>query len=127
MFDHISVGVRDLECSRRFYDAALHPLSVSCLSAGADGLGYGRERAQFWLLPAAHPVQPDPQSGLHICFAAPNEERVDAFHAAACASGGNDNGVPGLRREYGAGYYAAFVLDPNGYRLEAYCDLDAAS
>ena len=127
MLDHISIGVRDLARSRRFYDAALNPLHVSCLSSAADGLGYGGDRAQFWLIPVAHPVPRDPQSGLHICFAATNRESVDAFHAAACASGGNDNGAPGLRREYGAGYYAAFVLDPDGYRVEAYCDLDAAS
>ena len=63
----------------------------------------------------------DPESGLHFCFAAPTRQSVDAFHAAALAMGGRDNGKPGLRQDYGANYYAAFAVDPDGYRLEAYC------
>jgi catechol 2,3-dioxygenase-like lactoylglutathione lyase family enzyme len=125
MLDHISIGVRDLTRSRRFYDAALKPLNATCLSSGKDALGYGRERAQFWLLPAAHPVLPHAESGLHFCFSAPSRESVDAFYAAARGAVGDDNGAPGLRREYGPGYYAAFVIDPDGYRLEAYCEVAA--
>lgn len=61
------------------------------------------------------------RSNLHFCFTAPTRASVDAFHAAALAAGGSDNGAPGLREAYGPGYYAAFVVDPDGYRLEAYC------
>lgn len=121
MLDHISLGVSDIAAARTFYDAALAPLGCNCLSAGADSLGYGREAAQFWLLASDHPVPADARSGLHFCFSAPSREAVDAFHAAAIAAGGRDNGAPGLRLNYGAGYYAAFVTDPDGYRLEAYC------
>jgi len=69
------------------------------------------------------PVPADPGSGLHLCFAAPGPEGVDGFHAAALAAGGADNGAPGRRPDYGPGYYAAFVLDPDGYRIEAHCDI----
>ncbi len=62
-------------------------------------------------------------SGLHVCFAAPTRKSVDAFHKSALASGGSDNGKPGLRADYGENYYAAFVIDPDGYRIEAYCSL----
>jgi catechol 2,3-dioxygenase-like lactoylglutathione lyase family enzyme len=63
----------------------------------------------------------DDESGLHLCFSAPTRRSVDAFHAAALAAGGRDNGAPGVRADYGANYYAAFVVDPDGYRIEAYC------
>ena len=63
----------------------------------------------------------DPASGLHLCFDAPSRAAVDAFHAAALAHGGSDNGKPGVREDYDANYYAAFAIDPEGYRLEAYC------
>jgi catechol 2,3-dioxygenase-like lactoylglutathione lyase family enzyme len=121
MLDHISIGVRDLERSRRFYDAALSALGYSCRSPGEASLGYGRDREDFWVLVAEHPVPADNGSGLHLCFKAEGRSAVDAFHAAALKSGGKDNGKPGLRADYGPGYYAAFVVDPDGYRLEAYC------
>ena len=76
---------------------------------------------QFWISRAERPIAPDPASGLHFCFAAPNRESVNAFHAAALKSGGRDNGRPGVRKDYGDNYYAAFVIDPDGYRIEAYC------
>jgi catechol 2,3-dioxygenase-like lactoylglutathione lyase family enzyme len=66
------------------------------------------------------PVPPDTKSGLHFCFAAPSRESVGAFHRAALAAGGRDNGKPGLREDYGPNYFAAFVVDPDGYRIEAY-------
>src|SRR5690242_2494139 len=121
MIDHVSIGVRDVAAARRFYDAALAPLGYSCLSSGAESLGYGREAAGFWVSKTDRPVPADAGSGLHICFLAPTRRDVDAFHAAALRSGGRDNGKPGLRSEYGANYYAAFVIDPEGYRVEAYC------
>ena len=66
-------------------------------------------------------MPPEPRSGLHFCFTAPTRKSVDAFHQAAIRHGGSDNGKPGLRADYGANYYAAFVVDPDGYRIEAYC------
>ncbi len=121
MIDHVSIGVRDLATTKRFYDAVLQSLGYQCLSEGAGSLGYGREKIAFWISPAEHPVPADEKSGLHFCFTAPTRRSVDAFHAAALRAGGRDNGKPGVRADYGAGYYAAFVIDPDGYRIEAHC------
>jgi len=121
MFDHVSIGVRDTAQSKKFYDAALKPLGYACLSESEGSLGYGRNDVALWISTAAHLVHPDMQSGLHFCLTAPSAQSVDAFHAAAVATGGRDNGKPGLRADYGPGYYAAFVIDPDGYRLEAHC------
>ena len=121
MIDHVSIGVRDIGRTKRFYDATLAPLGYRCLSEGAGSLGYGRDAVMFWISAAQRPVQPDEQSGLHFCFAAPTRGGVAAFHAAAVTAGGRDNGEPGLRADYGENYYAAFVVDPDGYRIEAYC------
>ena len=125
MIDHVSIGVRDIARTKRFYDAALKPLGYACLSEGADSLGYGREAVAFWISTAERPVAPDEKSGLHFCFGAPTRRSVDAFHAAALGAGGRDNGKPGLRADYGADYYAGFVVDPDGYRIEAYCSRNA--
>jgi catechol 2,3-dioxygenase-like lactoylglutathione lyase family enzyme len=121
MLDHISIGVRDIKRTRRFYDAILKPLGYTCLSEGDTSLGYGRDAVALWITVAPRPVPPDEGSGLHICFAAPARKSVDEFHAAALAGGGRDKGKAGLREDYGANYYAAFAIDPDGYRLEAYC------
>jgi catechol 2,3-dioxygenase-like lactoylglutathione lyase family enzyme len=120
MIDHLSLGVRDLAASRRFYDAALAPLGYRCLSEDAASLGYGRQSPALWLLRTDHPVAADPRSGLHVCLKAGDRAGVDAFHAAALAHGGRDHGAPGLRADYGPDYYAAFVIDPDGYRVEAH-------
>lgn len=125
MINHVSIGVRDTVTAKRFYDAALKPLGYECLSEGEDSLGYGREAVAFWIGAAERPVPPDEGSGLHFCFTAPTRRSVDAFHAAALTAGGRDNGKPGLRPDYGGDYYAAFVIDPDGYRLEAYCGQSA--
>lgn len=121
MLDHISLGVRDATVSKRFYDAVLQPLGYSCLSQSPGSLGYGADAVALWVNESARPVPADTESGLHFCFAAPTRKSVDAFHAAALREGGGDNGPPGLRAAYGDNYYAAFVIDPDGYRLEAYC------
>jgi catechol 2,3-dioxygenase-like lactoylglutathione lyase family enzyme len=121
MLDHISIGVRDIKRARGFYDAALAPLGYTCVSDYGTMLGYGAKQAALWVGEAKTPVPPDPESGLHFCFTAPTRVAVDAFHAAALKAGGRDNGKPGLRADYGPNYYAAFVVDPDGYRLEAYC------
>lgn len=120
MINHISIGVRDLATAKAFYDAALQPLGYRCLSENADGLGYGADMAEFFVSKVERPVPADRDSGLHLCFDAPTRDSVDAFHSAALRTGGSDNGQPGLRAEYGADYYAAFVIDPDGYRIEAY-------
>ena len=121
MFDHVSIGVRDAAVSKPFYDAALKPLGYSCLSQSSGSLGYGAQAVALWVNDAAQPVAADKNSGLHFCFAAPTRQSVDAFHAGALRTCGSDNGAPGLRADYGENYYAAFVVDPDGYRLEAYC------
>ena len=121
MFNHVSLGVRDLARSKRFYDAALAPLGYRCLSDSPTSLGYGRDGVALWISPTDRPVPADTASGLHFCFDAPDRASVAAFHAAAIAQGGHDNGPPGLRPDYDASYYAAFAIDPDGYRLEAYC------
>ncbi len=121
MLDHVSIGVHDLARAKRFYDASLAPLGYKLLSEGDEWLGYGDAAPVFWMSVAAQPVPANPKSGLHFCFTAPTRKSVDAFHAAALAAGGQDNGKPGLRADYGPDYYAAFAIDPDGYRLEAYC------
>jgi catechol 2,3-dioxygenase-like lactoylglutathione lyase family enzyme len=122
MIDHVSIGVRDIAKAKAFYDAALKPMGYTCLATFDGTLGYGRERAAFWISTSESPVPPDPRSGLHFCFTAPTRASVDEFHRAAVDHGGHDNGKPSLRADYGENYYAAFVIDPEGYRIEAYCD-----
>ena len=124
MFDHISFGVRDVAGAKRFYDAALAPLGYRCISDSAETLGYGKKAAALWIGAAERPVKADDKSNLHFCFTAPTRESVDKFHAAALKAGGKDNGKPGIRKDYASNYYAAFVIDPDGYRLEAYCALE---
>ena len=86
----------------------------------AYGVAYGADAPRFWVARSEQPPSRQPGSGLHICFDAPSRAAVDAFHAAALAAGGEDNGKPGLRPEYHATYYAAFAIDPDGWRVEAY-------
>jgi catechol 2,3-dioxygenase-like lactoylglutathione lyase family enzyme len=113
--DHVSIRVRDLEASRRFYEAALAPLGFGVVSASEGGTAFGLEGADdFWILEGA-----EPSKGVHVAFAAPDRAAVDAFYRAALEAGGRDNGSPGLRPEYHAGYYGAFVLDPDGNNVEA--------
>lgn len=122
MFDHISIGVRDIPRSKRFYDAALKPLGYECKFSDAVTLGYGNaDGIAFWVGASDHPVPPHDKSNLHFCFAAPTRNSVDRFHAAAMKEGGRDNGAPGPR-DYSPNYYAAFVVDPDGYRLEVHCE-----
>jgi catechol 2,3-dioxygenase-like lactoylglutathione lyase family enzyme len=117
--DHIAIRVRDLAASRRFYEAALAPLGFGLLHSDERQVGFGirgpeQSADDFWILSGDAP-----HTGLHVAFAAPNRLAVDAFHTAALASGGRDNGAPGLRPEYHAGYYAAFVFDPDANNVEA--------
>lgn len=121
MFDHVSIGVSDIPRAKKFYDAALAPLGYKRLSDGDTSLGYGAKGVGLWIGAAKRPVKADMESGLHFCFVAPDRKSVDAFHAAALKAGGKDNGKPGIRADYSPTYYAAFVIDPEGYRIEAYC------
>ena len=121
MINHVSIGVSEIGRAKSFYDAALKPLGYSCLSAGDTSLGYGKDTVGLWISLTKSPVKADRASGLHFCFDGPTRKSIDAFHNAALASGGRDNGKPGLRADYGEEYYAAFVIDPDGYRIEAYC------
>ncbi|PLP58562.1 glyoxalase/bleomycin resistance/extradiol dioxygenase family protein [Mesorhizobium loti] len=125
MLDHVSIGVADQPRSKTFYDAVMVPLGYSCLSEAPGSLGYGRDQVALWVLEVERPVPADMASGLHFCFAAPSRDAVRAFHAAALAHGGSDNGKAGLRADYGDHYFAAFAIDPDGYRIEAYCGSDS--
>jgi catechol 2,3-dioxygenase-like lactoylglutathione lyase family enzyme len=125
MLNHVSIGVRDIARTKRFYDAALKPMGYKALSASDSSLGYGKDNVVLWISATPKPVPADTASGLHFCFDAPTRKSVAAFHAAALGAGGKDNGTPGLRADYGPNYYAAFVVDPDGYRIEAYCGAEA--
>ena len=125
MLNHVSVGVRDVNRSRRFYDAALRPLGLVRIVDFGEGRGsdYGADPAQFgveFTITRKGEVK-TPIPGAHLCFRAPDRAAVDAFHVAALAAGGQDDGVPGLRPNYHPHYYGAFVLDPDGHRIEAVC------
>ena len=121
MISHVSIGVRDLVKAGRFYDTALAALGYKRLYDSTDALGYGEKSPELWVMKVERPVKPDEASGLHLCFDAADRVGVDAFHKAGIKVGGRDNGKPGVRKDYGDNYYAAFVIDPEGYRLEAYC------
>ena len=120
MISHVSIGVADFERSKRFYDAALGALGYRRVFEGEGYMAYGADAPEFWVAEIAHVLGSQAGSGLHVCFDAPSRAAVDAFHAAAIAHGGADNGKPGLRPEYHANYYAAFAVDPDGWRIEAY-------
>lgn len=128
MLDHVSLGVKDLERSRRFYDAVLRPLglvrTVDFQGRGSDyGAIAGQLGVEFTITVEASVV---PGRGMHLCFRAPNREAVRAFHAAALASGGRDDGGPEVRTQYHPDYFAAFILDPDGHRIEAVCHAPVA-
>ena len=116
---HISIGVRDLEAAMRFYDAVLVPIGWVRLWTDPKGLGYGPPGGGEKLNVFTHADANPPGPGFHLCFNAPSDGAVAAFHAAALANGGQDNGAPGLRAHYGPDYYACFVIAPEGWKLEA--------
>ena len=119
MIDHISVGVADLERAARFYEATLASLGLSQLVRRPATVGFGKTYPEFWINLRAGMKQVEPESGTHICLRAKSSADVDAFHAAALSAGGRSDGVPGLRPHDRVKYYAAFVLDPDGNRIEA--------
>jgi catechol 2,3-dioxygenase-like lactoylglutathione lyase family enzyme len=120
MIDHISLAVRDLKSSEAFYNALLKTIGMTKLREWPDAaIGFGKKYPEFWInsRPAMDKVADD--SGVHICLRAPDTASVDAFYAAALAAGGTSDGAPGLRSKYHTNYYAAFIRDPDGNRVEA--------
>lgn len=125
MIDHIGFAVSDIERSRAFYTRTFAPLGLSELmavtpeqsEAGGTAYGFGKDNNPFFWIGDNEKVG----EGTHIALTAATRGEVDAFHIAALAAGGRDNGRPGLRAQYGANYYAAFVLDPDGANIEAVC------
>ncbi len=123
MIDHAGISVSNFDEAKRFYDFALAPLGASLLfmvppehTGGEKVGGYGRDRPTFWLNEGGPQVPP-----CHFAFSASSRAQVEAFHAAALAAGGKDNGSPGLRPHYHEHYYGAFVLDLDGNNIEAVC------
>jgi catechol 2,3-dioxygenase-like lactoylglutathione lyase family enzyme len=118
VIDHVSIGVSDLPRSIEFYALALAPLGFERLGPWAEDarqMSFGPPELDDFGISLEYPVG----APVHVCFAADSQDQVDAFHAAALAAGGRDNGAPGPRPEYSAGYYGAFVLDPDGHNIEA--------
>jgi catechol 2,3-dioxygenase-like lactoylglutathione lyase family enzyme len=124
MIDHLGISVSDLDRAKRFYAKALAPLDIQLLheitpeqSGSGAYLAFGEgENPYFWLGMSA-----DPGGPAHVAFEAKSRDVVDQFYKAALAAGGKDNGAPGLRPQYHANYYGAFVLDPDGNNIEAVC------
>ena len=120
MIDHTSIAVRDLKKGEAFYTALLAPLGMAKLREWPDAaIGFGKKYPEFWINRRAAMDRIADDSGAHICLRAPSAEAVDAFHAAALAAGGTSDGGPGVRPEYHQTYYAAFIRDPDGNRIEA--------
>ena len=119
MIDHVSVAVRDLQASTRFYEAVLSALGFSRLETRPATVGFGKSYPEFWINWRAAMPPVASGSGAHVCLRAKTPAEVDAFHAAALAAGGASDGAPGLRPHERVRYYAAFILDPDGNRIEA--------
>ena len=126
MIDHVSLAVRDLDRAARFYDAVLGALGLARLETRPDTVGFGKRYPEFWLNRRAALTPTAPDSGAHVCLRARSTEAVDAFHAAALAAGGTCDGAPGPRPQHGEGYYAAFIRDGDGNRIEAVTFLNNA-
>jgi catechol 2,3-dioxygenase-like lactoylglutathione lyase family enzyme len=119
MIDHVSIGVRDLARAAALYEAALGAIGYRKLDVRPQTVGFGKRYSEFWL--NQRPAMPTvaAESGAHICLRAASTQAVDAFHAAAIAAGATSDGAPGVRSQYGDDYYAAFIRDPDGNRIEA--------
>jgi len=112
--DHLAIPVRDMAASTQFYEAALAPFGIEMTEVeGAVGFHLGS--VDFFV------TEGEPAAPMHIAFAAPDRATVEAFHAAALAAGGRNNGSPGLRPQYHADYFGGYVLDPDGHNVEAVC------
>lgn len=123
VIDHVSVNVTDYARSKAFYTQALAPLGITLMMEFGHAAGFGRGKPELWVGSGKSDFQTEAQveiiTPIHVCLRARNHAEVDAFHAAALAAGGRDNGAPGIRARYHPGYYGAFVLDPDGHNIEA--------
>lgn len=119
MFDHVKLGVSDYPASRSFFLEALAPLGVAVVSEGPPT--YGIELSTDGKASLCMFQTGEKPAHLHLAFTAGSRQQVEAFHRAALAAGGEDNGAPGLRPHYHANYYAAFVIGPDGHNIEAVC------
>ena len=123
MFDHVKFGVSDYAASKAFFLKALEPIGVAV--AGEGPPTYGVELSQGEVSLCLRRIEEKP-AHLHLAFAADNRQQVDAFYRAALEAGGKDNGAPGLRPQYNANYYAAFVIGPDGHNIEVVCHAPGA-
>ncbi|RQH14845.1 VOC family protein [Bradyrhizobium sp. RP6] len=119
MIDHISIEVSDLERAAKFYEATLAALGLARLVTRPRTVGFGKAYPEFWINLREGMRRVPPESGVHICLRAKTTSEVDAFHAAALSAGGGSDGAPGIRPHDRVRYYAAFVTDPDGNRIEA--------
>jgi len=127
VIDHLSLGTAELARAAAFYDAVLAPLGVVRVWSFPDAVGYGVPGGGDQLALKARAGATAPGAGFHLAFTAGSHDAVDAAWRAGVAGGGRDDGPPGLRERYGPGYYAAFLVDPDGHRLEVVCHDKAAS
>ena len=127
LVSHVSVGVSDVSRAGLFYDAILAPLGARRVLEHGVGIGYGRNFPEFWVGQPHDGRRATAGNGTHVCFNAHDVEAVAAFHRAGLAAGGFDDGAPGPRPEYAPGYYAAFLRDPDGNKVEAMCWLPSAT
>jgi catechol 2,3-dioxygenase-like lactoylglutathione lyase family enzyme len=118
MIDHVSIAVRNLDVSARFYQLIFAPLGYARLVEHSTRVAFGSTYPELWLNARPTMAAISPDTGAHICLRARTTEAVDAFHALAVANGGTDDGAPGLRQATQVTYYAAFIRDPDGNRIE---------
>jgi catechol 2,3-dioxygenase-like lactoylglutathione lyase family enzyme len=120
MIDHVSIAVRDLRKAEPFYAAVLSPLGMRKLREWPNAaIGFGKTYPEFWINRRESMDCVGADSGVHICLRATDIRAVEDFHVAAIRAGGTSDGAPGVRAQYHSGYYAAFVRDPDGNRIEA--------
>lgn len=113
MIDHFNLPVSKIDVSRKFYDALLSTMDIHTIFENDGAVGYGRENWEFGLVPTNAAILP-----LHVAFTAGSKAEVDAFYNEAMLQGALSNGLPNLRPQYGASYYAAYVIDPDGHNIE---------
>lgn len=126
VLDHISIPVGNLAISKRFYASLLATLDLSCTRRRDNAVGFGPDGLApvFWLLSVEATATATPGRGLHISFAAQNRNSVDRFHETGLRLGAIDAGKPGMRAQYTAPFYGAFLIDPDGFKIEAVCRAD---
>lgn len=118
VISHVSLGTNDYPRAKAFYDAVLATLQIRCVMSFDGGAGYGRKFPEFWVQSPHDGGKAGVGNGVHVCFLASSIDEVKAFHARALEQGGTDDGAPGFRKEYADDYYAAFVRDLDGNKIE---------